>query len=186
VGDVVDRAVRAGLLGYGLDISERAIRSACSLVPDGQFVTGDGERLPYPCSFFDYVLNVGSLEHFIDPAVGVQEMRRVLKYDGRALLLLPNTFGLTWNVLHVWKTGRVAEDEQPIQRYGTRASWRHLLEQNGLRVQKVIKYEQEVPYTVKDWVWYLRRPKRLLNLAIAPLIPVNLGKALVFLCYKDV
>ena len=100
------------------------------------------------------------------------------------MILLPNTFGLLGNVLHVWRTGDVYDDGQPLQRYGTNAQWRKLLELNGLQIVKTIRYEREGPRTWGDLVWYLRRPHRLGRVLLAPLIPKNLSSFLVYLCRK--
>ena len=128
--------------------------------------------------------NIGSLEHFDNPAKGVREMVRVLKPGGKVFILVPNTFSLLTNVWHAMRTGETSVDDQPLQRYGARTDWEYLLESNGLKVTRTIKYERPWPYRVSDWGYYLRRPKELMHLLAAPLVPLNLAFCFLFVCHK--
>jgi hypothetical protein len=97
--------------------------------------------------------------------------------------LLPNAYGLLGNIRHVWTTGDVHDDGQPLQRYATRRSWETLLTDGGLQVEKTVGYgEVEFPRTAQDAWRLLRYPQKLLRLMITPLIPLNLMNHLVFLC----
>lgn len=132
-------AREAGLVYYGVDISYMAVQAAHH---QGVLV-GDGARLSFADNRFDYVTSIGSLEHYLDMAQGVRKIARVLEPDGRACVLVPNAFGLTWNVLHVWRTGDLFDDDgQPIQRFGTRGDWYRLLVENGLEVCRTFGYER--------------------------------------------
>ena len=183
-GHLLRIGARYGLGLYGLDISDAAISIARQNIPSAELAVGDAEDLPFPDDCFDYVTNIGSLEHYLHPDKGVREMARILKRAGKACILLPNSFGLTWNILSVWRTGDISDDGQPIQRYATRKEWQELLEGNGLSVYKTLKYEREFPRTIGDAWWYIRHPKKLLHLALSPLIPLNLASCFVFLCRK--
>ena len=97
------------------------------------FVLGDAERLPWPSDSFDYVVNLGSLEHFIDPAAAIREMVRILKPKGRAALLLPNSHHIR-ALYYVYRHGMILPDMQDYERFATRAEWEKLLTANGLRV----------------------------------------------------
>jgi SAM-dependent methyltransferase len=175
-------ATAAGLHYYGVDSSRVAIRSSGEC---GAMV-GDGSQLAFANSSFEYVVNVGSLEHFLDMDTGVREMARVLKNDGRACILVPNAFGLTWNILNVWRTGQLADDDgQPLQRFGTRQAWHDLLEANGLIVLRTIGYERSWPNTWSEWQHYLTQPKDAILALLAPWIPTNLCRMLIFVCTKQ-
>jgi len=50
------------------------------------FVRGDGRRLPFPEGAFDRVISADTLEWVRPPLEAVQEMRRVLRPGGRAVL----------------------------------------------------------------------------------------------------
>ena len=184
-GEVVKLAGEHGLEAIGVDISEVVAHNAQEKVnSQGWISVSTGESLPFPDEHFNFLTNIGSLEHFFDPAQGVCEMARVLRPDGKAFILLPNTFSLLTNVLVAFRTGETSIDDQPIQRYGARADWTRLLEQNGLRVTNTIKYERSFPHVAADWGYYLRRPKELLRLFAGPLIPLNLAFCFLFICDK--
>lgn len=183
-GALLAFAAQAGLQVTGLDLAASALAAAARLAPTG-LCLGNAERLPFPTDSFDLVTNVGSLEHYFRPAVAVEEAARVLRPQGLALILVPNTFGLLGNVLHVWRTGDVFDDGQPLQRYGTPVQWRRLLEMNGLVVQRTIKYEREWPRTWQDVAFYARRPHKLIRAALSAVIPTNLASFLIYLGQRE-
>lgn len=106
---------------WGIDCSRVAIVKAKERVPGGEFLVGWGERLPFGSSSFDRVYCLGSLEHFVDMALGLKEMRRVLKVGGLILLQVP--IGDT-------ESG----GEQPIRRVMAKDDWRSLYAKAGLTV----------------------------------------------------
>lgn len=183
-GTLVKFAVRAGLRAYGLDLADAAVARAREETGSHAILIADGEALPFDDEYFDYVTNLGSLEHYLDPEEGVREISRVLKKDGLACILLPNLFGLLGNVKHVWETGNIFDDEQPIARYATKNEWSILLERNGLVPCRVLKYEREFPRTLSDLAWFLRHPSKILRLIAMFLIPLNLANNFVFLCVR--
>ncbi len=183
VGSLLWLAAKRGAVAFGIDLSAEAIGAARQLVPSAGLVVGDAEALPWGAETFDRVANVGSVEHYLHPDRGIAEMARVLRPDGLALVMVPNSFG--WqHVLYVWRHGRVFDDGQPIQRYADRAHWERLLVQNGLRVERVAKYERERPVTRADWLWYLRRPTKLVRMLTTWLVPLDACNSFVFVCRK--
>jgi len=183
-GALVRFAKEAGLHPVGIDISVAAARIARNRV-SGAIAVGAGECLPFASASFDYVTNLGSLEHFIEPLLGVKEMTRVLKPGGKAFILVPNTFSLLTNIWIAFRTGRTVVDEQPIQRYGARADWEALIQAGGLKVKRVLKYERSWPRMFCDWFYYLKQPKELLRLLVAPFIPLNLAFCFLFVCERS-
>ncbi len=183
-GDLHTLARARGVEAYGLDLAETALRAGRRRGGEG-FLLADGERLPFPGACFDYVTNIGSLEHFPDPLQGVREMARVLRPGGEAWVLLPNTYSILGNVWTALRQGRSGEDHQPIQRYAARREWEEVLEEGGLRVRRVVKYERERPRTREDLLWYLRHPKPLVRLLLTPFVPLNWASCFVFQCVKE-
>jgi len=187
-GTLVHLARAHGLEAYGLDLAEAAVRIARRKVElqtgGGDFIVAAGEHLPYADASFDYVTNIGSLEHFTDVAAGVREMARVLRPNGVAMVLVPNLFSLLHNVYEAWRKGRMVDDGQPLQRYATRRDWEHILYVNGLVVLRTVKYEREWPRSRSDLVWYLRHPKAFVRLMLSPFVPLNLASCFVFLCRR--
>lgn len=176
-------AYRYGLKYHGIDISYEAANQ----VADRSVLVGDSAALPFPNNYFRYVTCIGSLEHALDIEQGVREMARVLKPDGKACILVPNAFSLTWNMLHVWRTGDIfEEDGQPIQRFGTRGAWERLLTNNGLNTVHVYGYERCWPQTRAEWHLYIDQPKEIVLGLAAPLMPINLARCFVFICTKRI
>jgi len=184
VGSLPRLAAQAGLRAFGVDFSEIALQIAYREAPTVTWILADGESLPFPDSCFDYVTHIGSLEHYINPQAGVQEIARVLKPDGYACVLLPNTFGLLGNVWTALRTGRTFDDGQPIQRYAARLEWQDLLEASGLRVIRTVKYERAWPRNFADIYWYLKHPKDILRLFLGVFVPLNWANYFVYLCRK--
>ena len=191
-GEVVRLAAAHNLTTIGVDISESAAKTAHrNLQTDPliknhtSFGVSSGESLPFSDGSFDVVSNIGSLEHFLDPAQGVREMARILSPQGRAYIFVPNTFSLLINVWEAFRFGRTSVDNQPIQRYGARLDWTILLEENGLKVIKTMKYERPWPYHTADWPYYLRHPREFVRLAVSPFIPLNLSFCFFFVCERQ-
>jgi SAM-dependent methyltransferase len=182
-GGLVYFALQHGLRAYGIDFSPVALRRGLENYHLTSTWVSNAERLAIADRSFDFVTNIGSIEHYFEPKAAVREMSRVLKPEGVACILVPNTFSLFGNVRHVWQVGDVFDDGQPLQRYNTRLGWHRLLVKNGLAPFKVLKYEREWPRTIKDCLWYLSRPMKALKLLITPLIPVNLANSIVYLCH---
>lgn len=182
-GDFLRFARHAGYVAAGLDFSLAALqtldRRGGSAIPA---VAANAQGLPFADASFDVVTNLGSLEHYFDPAQGVREMARVLRPGGTAVVLLPNAYGLFGNILHVLRHGEVFDDGQPLQRYATRGSWQRLLADHGLATRRVLVLERAAPRTAADLAWMLRRPHTFVRVLLGGLVPVNLGDLLVFIC----
>lgn len=170
----------------GVDISENALKRAkIDALPSSIFIQSEGEHLPLKSESFDYVSNIGSLEHFSNPLKGLSEMHRVLKKKGSAFILVPNLFALFPNIYQVLKSGRIPFDDQPIQRYASRDDWERIIEESGLKVYQSIKYERVFPVFLSDWLVLIRHPREFIHTLISPFIPKNLGWCFLFLCIKN-
>lgn len=178
-------ARKKGLDVIGLDFSLSAVKVAQQADLELNLIISDGEQIALKAQCADYVTHIGNLEHYQSPSLGVQEVARLLKPDGTAVILLPNGFSIAGNVQHVRRTGQVFDDGQPIQRYNTRQGWQILLEENGLTVFKTIRYEHFIPRTKQDWISHLKRPSRLLRWAVAWAIPFNLSNCFVYFCRRS-
>ncbi len=181
IGRLVRIARSEKLRAVGVDFSSVAIAAARLATPEADFVVGDAERLPFEDRSFDLVMNIGSLEHYQNPEQSVREMARVLRTGGKAVVLVPNTFAIQ-HVLYAWRHGRIFDDGQPLQRYGTYADWRGILQQNGLHVVQTVKYQRVWPRRYVDGLWYLRHPTKLLQVVLTPLLPLHAAACFVFIC----
>ncbi len=171
-GHFLSAAASAGMAMVGVDISTQALKLARKIAPEAGLVCSAGESLPFEDNSFDYAVNLGSLEHFLDPEAGLTEMCRVLKNKGRALLLLPNSYFLmiVWNVFRTGSAGR--DTAQEIERLATREEWAAMIQKAGLSIDEVHKYNYKSPRA--SWKY------RIIRRAI----PRNLSYCFLFVCRK--
>ena len=93
----------------GVDVSPAAVAAARSREggESARFEVIDGLGLPFPDDSFDLVTSFQVVEHVADPVPYLQEIRRVLRPGGIAILTTPNAAirldpGMTpWNRFHV-------------------------------------------------------------------------------------
>ena len=70
-------------------------------------VRGFAETLPFRSQSFDRVLCESAIDHFAEPSIGIREMARVLKPDGRLIIGVVNYGGLTVRLARlVYRAGR--------------------------------------------------------------------------------
>ncbi len=171
------------LKAFGTDFAHAGLRKGCAEDPRISWFTADGELLPIRDHCMDYVTHIGSLEHYLDPVKGAQEITRMLKPGGKACILLPNAFGLFGNIQYVAKTGDVFDDGQPLQRVATRREWERLLTSAGMRILHVYPYHEVMfPRTRDEFFYLLKRPQKIIRYLITKFVPINLANHLVFLC----
>lgn len=98
-GAFAARLADAGADVRGIDADPAMIDAARLAVPDGRFVVGDAQRLPYPDGCFDCVTALTLLCLVEDPAAAVAEMARVTAPGGRILL---GELG-RWSLWALWR-----------------------------------------------------------------------------------
>lgn len=88
-GELAANFIKAGYDYYGVDILPERIEYARKTYPKGTFHVMDAGRLEYADGYFDQILITGVLHHLSDDQVRsvAHEMRRVLKPEGRALVM---------------------------------------------------------------------------------------------------
>lgn len=185
-GRLVRLARERGIKAWGVDYAITAFPERNHSEEERFWIVADGENLPFPKGIFNYATHIGSLEHYLNPKEGALEVARMIKADGNACVLLPNSFGLLGNIKHVMLTGDIFDDGQPLQRYGTRITWAKLLTGAGLKIKRTIGYgEVEFPRNLSDTLSLIKRPFKILKAIIAVLLPTNLANHFVFLITLD-
>lgn len=111
---------------YGIDISMESLRY-CRERGGAGIVLADAMRIPFKDGTFDLVLALDALEHFEDDGRALEEVRRVLKGEGRLIATVPALM-LLWS----------AHDEayQHWRRY-TKAGLAGKLEAANLAVERI-------------------------------------------------
>jgi len=108
----------------GVDVSTEAL-DFCQTRGLQNVRQGEAEHLPYEDRSFDLVTGLDVVEHLDDDTAGLQEMRRVLRPGGRALLFVP-AFMFLWGV---------QDDISNHRRRYTLASLEKVVRQAGLEVE---------------------------------------------------
>ncbi len=83
----------------GVDLCAEAIRYARSMYGAAKihFEQSCVELTNFPDQSFDVVVSFETLEHTLSPAAALEELTRVLRPDGTAVLSVPNGWGFTEN-----------------------------------------------------------------------------------------
>jgi SAM-dependent methyltransferase len=186
-GFFLREAEEAGELScYGIDFSPVAFNLARERLHRTELKQCSAYALPFDDDFFDYCVNLGSLEHFDAPEKALGELRRVLKPNGKALIIVPNQYYLGT----MWKVFAYGEDEdqgqEGLTNFRTIKSWNGLFLRCGLDITGVKGYNGEHHIN-----WFFRRPdgkvseqekqwRTFLNEFIKPAIPLNLSQCFVF------
>lgn len=173
-----------GIETYGLDISKAAITIAQKNTPESKILSADGQRIPFADNSFDYVSCLGSLEHYLDPGLGLRELVRVAKKQARFCIVLPNSVSIDL-FLQVLRTGdKPLENFQIIERTATKNEWLDLLNRSGLKVKAV--YASNLwPELFQEGTWKMKSlSKYFRRLIIKYLCPLNLAREFVFICEK--
>jgi SAM-dependent methyltransferase len=108
----------------GVDVSAEAL-AFCQARGLQNVRQGEAERLPYEDNSFELVTGLDVVEHLDNDVAGLQEMRRVLRPDGRALLFVP-AFMFLWGV---------QDDISNHRRRYTLDSLKTVVRQAGLEVE---------------------------------------------------
>jgi ubiquinone/menaquinone biosynthesis C-methylase UbiE len=100
---------RGGAIVTGLDLTPRHLELARLRFrlfdTKGTFINGDAENLPFSDDSFDYVFSNGVLHHTPDTQKAVNEIYRVLKPEGEALIVLYHKNSLTYYLGIIAKSG---------------------------------------------------------------------------------
>jgi ubiquinone/menaquinone biosynthesis C-methylase UbiE len=170
-GYLLTEAVKSGLLAFGIDISQEAVNIARENSPSSKVVCGDAHKLDWEDNYFDYITNIGSLEHFRDIETSLKEMKRVMKPDGKACIMLPNLYYYRHIINKVlWKKDPTSHQE--IERFASLREWRDMIEEGGFKVEEVYKYNKF-------------NRSRLSVFLRSITIPILLSHHFVFICRKD-
>jgi ubiquinone/menaquinone biosynthesis C-methylase UbiE len=171
---------------YGIDFSPVAIEKARFKLNQAQIAEASVYHMPFADKVFDYIVNLGSLEHFDRPVDSLRELHRVLKPSGKAMVIVPNQYylGNIWRVLAYGE-----EDDQGqegMTRFHTVTGWESQFREAGLDPIAVKGYNGE-----DHIAWYFKRRchtiseeekryRHILETFVKPLIPLNLSHCFVF------
>ena len=110
---LAEQVGRAGTV-VAVDVAEKMLSEARRLLGSRPpyWVCGDVDSLSFRPGVFDKVLCFSAFPHFVSPQTALEEMRRVLKKQGR-LLILHASSSQQMNAFHASLDGIVRHDRLP-------------------------------------------------------------------------
>lgn len=102
-GSDAEQLIRRGALWSGIDLTAESVsrvsrRMAARNLPYEQLVQGSVVSLPFPDGQFDRVFSHGVLHHVPDVVAAQREIRRVLKDDGRLVIMVYARWSLNYQI----------------------------------------------------------------------------------------
>jgi SAM-dependent methyltransferase len=133
-------ASRHGARAYGVDISPPIVAQARKAFGTGpgasplRDAVGDVRDLPFRADSFDAIYSMGTIEHFDETVRAVEEMARVLKPGGRAIIGVPNRHDPFLRPLFVTVLQAIGLYGYGFEKSYTRRGLKQMLEGAGLSV----------------------------------------------------
>ncbi len=144
-GLLLGQARQRGAQAWGIDMSATAVALVDEQAPGAVGSVCNAEALCFPDGFFDCITCIGTFEHFLDGDRALDEMRRVLKPDGRICAMVPNSRTLKWQI-----EGELlsVHDVDSHERAATLEEWREGFVRNRFTIDHIHRDE---------WPGYCRR-----------------------------
>ena len=135
----LQRLYGASVRFHGIDLSREALAIARKEFPAASYSLSVAEDMPFEPKSFDAVTCLGSLEHFLNIAQALAEIKRVLRPGGIFLAMVPN---IMWyrDILSVLLTKNRKSRNQTHELFASHGEWKEMLEQNGFEVIRSLKY----------------------------------------------
>ncbi len=129
-----------GAEAYGLDLSAvttaRARANGRAPHPYLHIVQADIRGVPFAASSFDFVYTMGTIEHIDEYQAAVDEVGRVLKPGGLAIVGVPHKWNLYLRPLMVLALDAVGKYAYAPEKAFSSRELREVLEKSGLRVER--------------------------------------------------
>lgn len=170
-GYLLKTAEKRGLITDGIDISEKAVAFAKKITKRSTVIIGDAENLPYLSNSFDYIVCLGSLEHFLNIKQAIKEMVRVAKNTAEFCIVVPNSNFLLWKFKKHKGTGQIQEAVLSLE------EWKQVLLSNGLKIMDIKK--DKGPITSENEF------KNFIFKILTPWLPLAITYQFIFICKKD-
>ncbi|MFA6098456.1 MAG: class I SAM-dependent methyltransferase [Patescibacteria group bacterium] len=164
---------KSGKVSIATDISIQALRNARDLAGKYgvlnrmKFILAEAEKLPFADNSFDGAMMAASFHHLENPAIGLQEMKRVVKNNGYIILGVEPA---SWPYKTIFKflkplkkyirnkrqrgVDSIADDQTPGF---NKKSLRKLFSQQGLEILEI----KPIKFTLEFYDSYLRLKHRL-------------------------
>jgi len=124
-----------GAEAYGLDLSEVTTARARANARHLHLVQADIRRLPFAPGSFDFVYTMGTIEHIDEYQTAVDEVGRVLKPGGLAIVGVPHKWNVYLRPLMVMALEAVGQYAYSPEKSFSSRELREVIETSGLRVE---------------------------------------------------
>ena len=114
----------------GVDINEKAIKSIPGYCEDDYIIHNANEGLPFSDGTKDYIVALEVMEHLENPSYFLEEVKRVLKPEGKLIISVPNPYCLNELMVNM----RHAEDTEGHIGSYTHQNINALLNFSGLKL----------------------------------------------------
>lgn len=137
--------------------------------------------MKFPDNFFDYVICLGALEHFLDMEEGVKEMVRVGKENALFCIVVPNINFLFWKI----KGSKGTEQQDINENLLSLHQWKISLQKEGLEILKIY---QDKWFMKKTKIFSSLNPlgmiKRVIYKLVWLFLPLNYTYQFIFILRK--
>jgi SAM-dependent methyltransferase len=133
---ILSWASERGARPYGVDISEPIVVRARAAFSRGALrcAVSDVRELPFRDASFDAIYSMGTVEHFDETERAIDEIARVLKPGGRAIVGVPNRHDLFLRPLLAAVMQALGVYAYGFEKSYSRRALREMLERAGLTV----------------------------------------------------
>jgi SAM-dependent methyltransferase len=136
---ILKHVVKEGATVYGIDISPFITRQAFLSFNHSEnrprMMTADIRKLPYKDNTFDYIYSMGTVEHFPETEKAIQELYRVLKQGGTAIIGVPNKHDLFLRPLLVFVMQKLRLYSFGYEKSFSKKELRRMLEKANFEVE---------------------------------------------------
>jgi ubiquinone/menaquinone biosynthesis C-methylase UbiE len=149
----------------GMDLEPENVRTAKELYPDIDFLAADAVSLPFKDASFNKILCTEVLEHIQNDTSAIQELSRVLKPGGFALITVPCTQGIFGSSIKRIAHDSQANSERHFREGYSLASLAKLCKDNGM---ELLGYRYSMTFAIELYMGltklvFLALKKKTLN-----------------------
>jgi SAM-dependent methyltransferase len=181
-GQLLREAGNMGLSAYGVDISEKGLELARKISPSAELTCSSAEKMPFEEKYFDHIVMLGTLEHFLKPEDAIKEAERVLKEEGKLCIVVPNLYYIR-NLGNLWARNKRPSTDQLLEISQPLNGWRSFLTNNGLQIARIYK-DNHILYYSRRNESPLKKTLKALVRNFLFLIPIKLSFQFIFICTK--
>ena len=122
----------------GIEISPE-IAFVANKISSFPYLLAEAEHIPIPDETFDMVFSVAAFSHFQDINAVISEMRRILKSDGKALIITENPLFIAYRIQFIfgkWSGFSSKMGRHFVNSMATMKEWITIFRDHGFELEK--------------------------------------------------